>query len=88
MRYKILINCLLLLVSTLLSCSKNESSSPEIFELKIPQGFPEMTFPSDNEFTVDRWILGKNFFTKKHFQKITQFHVVVAINNHLHLQMD
>ncbi|MFZ1379650.1 MAG: cytochrome c peroxidase [Saprospiraceae bacterium] len=69
MRYKSLIYCLLLLVSTLLSCSKNESSSPEIFELKIPQGFPEMTFPSDNEFTVDRWILGKKLFYEKALSK-------------------
>jgi cytochrome c peroxidase len=33
--------------------------------LEIPDGFPKVIFPSDNEYTADRWILGKKLFYEK-----------------------
>ena len=46
------------------SCSKEGliqgSDQKEI--LRIPEGFPNMSFPSDNEFSESRWVLGKKLF--------------------------
>ncbi len=38
----------------------NPPASEKIFV--IPEGFPEMTFPEENEFTKARWELGKKLF--------------------------
>lgn len=37
----------------------------EQFKFTIPKGFPEVDFPDDNEFTWDRWKLGKTLFFDK-----------------------
>lgn len=52
-----------------ISCIKNESPSQEPFEIKIPEGFPEMVFSLDNFFTNDRWELGKKLFYEKGLSK-------------------
>lgn len=33
--------------------------------LRIPEGFPSMEFPDDNQFSKDRWELGKKLFYEK-----------------------
>lgn len=45
-------------------CKKDpiELEEPVGFTLKIPAGFPEMPFPIDNQFSQDRWQLGKKLF--------------------------
>lgn len=53
----------ILLNVTIFSCSKdpilviNESSI-----IQIPKGFPSIEFPKGNEFTIERWHLGKRLF--------------------------
>lgn len=47
-----------------ISCAK-EIEGTEIANLQImevPQGFPEIEHPNGNEYTVDRWNLGKKLF--------------------------
>ncbi len=47
-----------------MACQKEEIpvASPEEKILVIPEGFPEPSFPVDNEFTKARWELGKKLF--------------------------
>ena len=33
--------------------------------IEIPDGFPDITFPEDNNFTPERWALGKKLFYEK-----------------------
>lgn len=35
---------------------------PEEFQLLTPPGFPEMLFPADNAYSLDRWKLGRKLF--------------------------
>jgi len=55
---------LLLVLFIISSCNKNQTVTnnltPELFQ--IPEGFPEIDFPMDNEFTKARWNLGKKLF--------------------------
>ncbi len=46
------------------SCQKetHPDESSEVKLLSIPEGFPEMPFPADNEFSEIRWKLGKKLF--------------------------
>lgn len=47
----------------ILSCEKSDNlkvEDPAI--LVIPEGFPDMPFPEDNQFTKSRWELGKKLF--------------------------
>ena len=61
---KILSGILALLV---LSACKKEA--PEITvsndPFPIPAGFPKIEFPDDNQFTIDRWKLGRKLFYEK-----------------------
>lgn len=38
--------------------------------MEIPQGFPEMPHPEGNEFTQERWELGKKLFLTPSFHQI------------------
>jgi cytochrome c peroxidase len=54
---------LLLCGITLISCNKDDSPIKTNEELMyIPAGFPEITFPVGNDFTPERWKLGKSLF--------------------------
>ncbi len=44
------------------SCQKNTPSGTNPDELKVPEGFPEINFPADNQFSKARWDLGKKLF--------------------------
>ena len=49
----------------ILGCKKEENqelSETKNFELQIPNWFPNPEFPVDNEFTLERWKLGKKLF--------------------------
>lgn len=41
------------------------SGSATLSEISIPKGFPDITFPEDNKFTKERWLLGKKLFFDK-----------------------
>jgi cytochrome c peroxidase len=55
---------ILFLLIVLTSCQKEGEEIvlryPEIME--IPVGFPDIEFPEDNEYTLERWKLGKQLF--------------------------
>lgn len=46
------------------SCTKEDLviNQPSQSILVIPEGFPEMIFPNDNQFSTERWELGKKLF--------------------------
>ncbi|MEX1189519.1 MAG: cytochrome c peroxidase [Bacteroidia bacterium] len=49
--------------AALSSCGKDVALFvPEKEIMHIPEGFPEMEFPEDNVFTIERWELGKALF--------------------------
>ena len=53
----------ILLNVTLFSCTKDPVfESQENSIMQIPEGFPSITFPQGNEFTIERWALGKRLF--------------------------
>ena len=62
---------LLLLFFTILnSCKKEEVISiVDMDIINIPIGFPSINFPPDNEFTKERWELGKQLFYDKQLSK-------------------
>ena len=37
--------------------------------MSIPSGFPEMPAPQDNQFSLERWRLGKKLFFDKNLSK-------------------
>lgn len=53
-----------LIVFIILSCGNKEEVEPLYIPqlMEIPLGFPEITHPEGNEFTKDRWNLGKKLF--------------------------
>lgn len=55
---------ILLVIGLLTACRKEAVKTlpyiPSLME--IPRGFPEVTFPADNEFSLARWQLGKKLF--------------------------
>lgn len=56
----------LLFLGIINGCSKEDAKevpAPELME--IPKGFPPLTFPQGNEFTKERWELGKKLFFEK-----------------------
>lgn len=54
----------------LYSCKKDPAISAEDDEImKIPMGFPLIDFPADNNFSEDRWALGKQLFFDKKLSK-------------------
>lgn len=59
-----------LVVVLLFACRKDEVIAPvsedaEAEFLQIPEGFPNMDFPEDNQYTNARWKLGKMLFYEK-----------------------
>ncbi|MCB0661791.1 MAG: cytochrome-c peroxidase [Saprospiraceae bacterium] len=62
---------LFILSVALFSCEKSEGPEPFIFPqlMDIPPGFPEMEFPSDNKFSIERWELGKQLFFESALSK-------------------
>jgi cytochrome c peroxidase len=49
---------------TIISCKK-DTNIPLTFEqpiMQIPEGFPTMIFPEENEYNYQRWLLGKRLF--------------------------
>lgn len=48
----------------IMSCNGEESPVPAVYPglMEIPKGFPEITFPIDNAYTLERWALGKKLF--------------------------
>ena len=52
-----------LLLAIFTACQKEQTPSlPFLKLMEIPQGFPDMPEPPDNEFTEARWALGKRLF--------------------------
>ena len=52
----------LLAVIFLITVSCEKSSEESDLSIKIPKGFPAIDFPEGNEFTEERWKLGKRLF--------------------------
>ncbi len=56
-------------ILALLVLSACQEEAPEIALSKdvfpIPAGFPKIEFPDDNQFTIERWKLGKKLFYEK-----------------------
>jgi cytochrome c peroxidase len=50
-------------------CEKDASTDGAGAVIIIPPGFPAMNFPPDNNFTPERWELGKQFFYDKQLSK-------------------
>lgn len=51
-------------IGLLVSCGKDEQADPVYMPdlMEVPQGFPDIDFPEGNEFTLERWELGKRLF--------------------------
>lgn len=51
-------------ISLFVSCEKVEQADPVLMPdlMEIPLGFPEIDFPEDNAFSMERWELGKRLF--------------------------
>lgn len=58
---KVHIAILFCLIFLFTSCNK-ETNDPYSILTKIPDGFPTLETPTDNEFTLERWTLGKALF--------------------------
>ncbi len=57
---------LFLSLGLVLSCSKKEVQPNEIAGLTdVPEWFPEIPFPDENQFTEAKWLLGKKLFFDK-----------------------
>jgi cytochrome c peroxidase len=58
---------LIIALSAFVSCSDEDIIQPtDNYRLmEIPEGFPPVIFPEDNEFTIQRWNLGKLLFNDK-----------------------
>lgn len=54
----------LMLACIAYSCREEALPAPQYGAslMEIPEGFPEMVFPEGNEFTYERWLLGKKLF--------------------------
>lgn len=55
-----LVYLLAFVVAFSISCEKSSENCESIID--IPKGFPEINFPEGNEFTQERWALGKRLF--------------------------
>jgi len=60
---------ILFLLIAILSCSKDSKINIDEEMLPIPKGFPLINFPIGNEFTKERWFLGKKLFYEKKLSK-------------------
>jgi len=54
----------ILMILLIISCRKDEEVVPLYIPtlMEIPKGFPEVTAPEGNDFTKERWDLGKRLF--------------------------
>lgn len=52
----------LILFSLLVACTKNPAIQSEPRLMELPVGFPPMSIPDSNAFTLERWSLGKRLF--------------------------
>jgi len=66
---RIFIFFLFVLTISIFSCSKDLVINIEEEILSIPEGFPSINFPSGNEFTKERWLLGKKLFYETKLSK-------------------
>lgn len=66
MRRLSLICVVLILITSVCSCHKKEQEdsvlSRDISLVLPPEGFPEIPFPQENPFSVEKWALGKKLF--------------------------
>jgi cytochrome c peroxidase len=55
---------ILILILGIFSCQNDENIEPLYVPdlMELPNGFPQIEFPEDNEFTMARWELGKKLF--------------------------
>mgnify|MGYP000754810480 CR=1 FL=1 len=53
---------MLVMALLLFACEGDDGQRIEEEIMEIPDGFPEMEFPNDNEYTMARWRLGKKLF--------------------------
>ncbi len=62
-----LISASLLFTVLVFSCKKKQSTVPDFAMslTKVPTGFPNIPFPDDNAFTIEKWKLGKQLFYDK-----------------------
>lgn len=62
---------LLVLVIAIVSCQKEDVAKDIVYPvlMEIPQGFPNIIQPKDNEYNQDRWLLGKRLFYDKVMSK-------------------
>lgn len=64
LKYIVFVTALISIVS--ISCDKDDIIVDDIPKtIDIPEGFPEITFPTDNAYTSARWSLGKKLFYDK-----------------------
>jgi cytochrome c peroxidase len=68
MFYHLLVYCLVIFI-TLFACVDNKEviidMPPVLNQIEVPNHFPDIIFPEGNEFTSDRWSLGKKLFYDK-----------------------
>lgn len=72
MRKHIVISFLIVVGVVLQACHKDQvvDFREDIVDItQVPQGFPDIDYPDDNAFTVDRWTLGKKLFFDKRLSK-------------------
>ncbi len=67
LRYAIIL--VLLLPVCLYSCKKEQTGVTGGDIMHIPEGFPSMPEPDDNQFSLKRWTLGKRLFYDKQLSK-------------------
>jgi len=72
----IILLCLVVLYSACTVDAPLKSEDELLVEelLSVPEGFPDIPFPEDNELTADRWWLGKKLF----------FDPMMSIDNSIH----
>src|SRR5687768_16383599 len=60
---------LIFFLGWLWSCESERTEPLDDQLLVVPKGFPDPVFPVDNEFTPERWALGKRLFFDKALSK-------------------
>ncbi len=79
----------LILILTILSCRDDQEFVPVYVPglMEVPLGFPEVTATAENEFTEQRWALGKKLFLILRSPQITASAVHPVTNLPWHLVM-
>ncbi|MEO7176677.1 MAG: cytochrome c peroxidase, partial [Saprospiraceae bacterium] len=60
---------LIVIAISIFACSKDPKIDLDEQLMLIPEGFPSINFPDGNEFTKERWLLGKKLFYDKRLSK-------------------